>query len=468
MTQRLTWFRRKKWLFLRAGITVLFSLGIGFVTGGMWDSGCFSLLEAMNRMVSCFLTQNWTQLGELWPDSWPFALGGFLLLTLLEVWIGRALFSPHLATRLVLWELMALVLLLSISTITAFWTVRHVPENGTGFPFPILPALTACLLLTLALCWITRWLLAPLNSIRSAMGEFEPSGGSTIFLSGMPHTELYEVGQLWNQFSLQTQVQLNDLQAGNAAYQRLVPNRLLQMLGKPDIASLKAGDMATQNVSLLVLVLPDSEPDSTQIAPVLHQIVQTIGACGGMVVSHNVEHQALITLFSSQKQARACASSLLDHRLPITAALLQEPVLFGVFGGEHHLLPLAVAPHMARRLALMSMLRQLGAKVICCDGEPAQLRLLGWDDGLPFYEEIRWRGGSWLSHWQDARPMWEQAMALYQQGQFAPAMRRLAHVLSILPEDQAARWYLFRCEALRDKKEPPSHLDLLTHWEACP
>ena len=57
----------------------------------------------------------------------------------------------------------------------------------------LLPLLAVCPLLFLALAWITRRLLRPLDEIQRALEEFYTRGsGGQMQLCGMPHTELYE------------------------------------------------------------------------------------------------------------------------------------------------------------------------------------------------------------------------------------------------------------------------------------
>lgn len=457
MTQRSAWLRQRKRFFLRTAVTALVALVIGFTIG-------------VERSGACFPAFDRDSLLRIVRSGWPFALGAFLLIMLLDIWVGRALHSPHLATRLILWELMAAVLLLAamVGCLVLAMVQLGRMDDWVWLFQQLLPILASCSLVFLFLFWITRRLLAPLDSIRRTLEEFYTcGGGNTIPLTGIPHTELYEMSRVFNQLSLQARTQMNDLQAVNAAYQRLVPNSLLQILDKPDVSALKPGDTITQTASLLVLALREPESSLEQSVPVIHQAADSIGAFGGMVVDHDEELKALIALFPTWKQALACAQTALGHRLPVTAALLREQVVFGVFGGEHLLLPLALSAHMARRFALIALLRQFGARDIRCDGDTAQLRLLGWDDGLTFYEETRWRGSAWNALWQEAKPLWDQAMESYQQGRFAPAMRKLAQFLSVLPDDQAARWYLFRCNTLRDEGVKPPNLDLLAHWEGC-
>ena len=93
------------------------------------------------------------------------------------------------------------------------------------------------------------------------------------------------------------------------------------------------------------------------------------------------------------------------------------------------------------------------------------LRLLGWDGETAYYEDPRLRPGSWRSQWELAGPLWAEAMELFREKRFAEAMRKFARVLRLIPEDDAARWYLFRCESLRDT-DPAQPLDtgLLFNW----
>lgn len=82
-----------------------------------------------------------------------------------------------------------------------------------------------------------------------------------------------------------------------------------------------------------------------------------------------------------------------------------------------------------------------------------------------YYEDPRLRPGSWRSQWELAGPLWAEAMELFREKRFAEAMRKFARVLRLIPEDDAARWYLFRCESLRDT-DPAHPLDtgLLFNW----
>ena len=69
----------------------------------------------------------------------------------------------------------------------------------------LLPILALCPLLFLALAGITRRLLRPLDEIQRALEEFYTCGsGGQMQLEGMPRTELYEVGRVFNQLSVQT------------------------------------------------------------------------------------------------------------------------------------------------------------------------------------------------------------------------------------------------------------------------
>lgn len=116
---------------------------------------------------------------------------------------------------------------------------------------------------------------------------------------------------------------------------------------------------------------------------------------------------------------------------------------------------------MARCLAVLTLLRQFGARVVRCGTGGAGMRLLGWDRGTAFYEETVWRTPAWHLAWREAEALWEQALTLYRQCAFAPAMRKFAGVLRAMPGDPAARWYLLRCDVLRGTDGSQANTDLL-------
>lgn len=327
----------------------------------------------------------------------------------------------------------------------------------------MLPILAVCPPLFLALLWFTRRLLAPLDAIRAALEEFcTCGGGHQMELEHIPRTDLYEVGRVFNQLSVEVKTQFNTLQTINDAYRRLVPNSLLEALGKPDVSALRPGETVTLRAALLVAAPVEREGGPP--AERTNGTAEAVGAFGGVVVDHDEGLDSLTALFLETGQALACAGALLEGGRPVMTAVLEETVVLGVFGGQHLLLPLVLSPSMARRLAVLALLLRFGARAVRCGGEPAGLRLLGWDNGLIFYEDPAWRTPHWQSAWREGERLWTQALELYRRREFGPAMRKLARFLRLLPEDQAARWYLFRCEALRDAGEKRGDTDLLYGW----
>lgn len=347
---------------------------------------------------------------------------------------------------------------------------REVLFRGqTQFFQRMLPILAACPLLFLSLLWITRKLLAPLNTIRDALEQFYATGGGNqMALAGMPRTELYEVGRVFNRLSLETKTQFNALTTMNDAYRKLVPNSILHLLGKTNVSELTAGDTVTMDAALLVIAPSEPDDENSWIMTLIDDAAEMIGAFGGVVVDHDEGLDSVTALFPDAKTALSCARSFLTNRNSVIAAVLQESVVFGVFGGEHLLYPLALTPYMARRLDAIALMRRFGAKIIRCGSYAAGLRLLGWDDGLTFYEETAWRSPDWQSVWQNVDALWAQAMELYRQHKFSAAMRKFAGILRAMPGDEAAHWYLFRCQAFRDAKQEKIDIDLLYEWREQP
>lgn len=329
--------------------------------------------------------------------------------------------------------------------------------------------LCLCPVLFLGLILMTRRLLRPLKEVRSALEEFyETGGGNQIELRRMPRTELYEVSRVFNELSVRTRVQFNKLSTINGAYVRLVPGCLLEMLGKEDIQALQPGDFVAMDGAVL-LFLPQ-KPART--AETLERFMEPVAGCvhrfGGMLVDYDEGLGAVTALFQDPAQARACAREYLTGReeAGVTAAVFCQRVETGVFGSEGLMLPLAVSQELHRKQEAARRLAALGA-VLVLAGEGLDvkgLRCLGWDGGLAFWEDPSCRPGRWQGRWPGAGELWAKGLAEYAQGDFATAMVTFTQTLRALPGDGSVRWYLFRCAALRDGKEPSPDLGLLWDW----
>lgn len=332
----------------------------------------------------------------------------------------------------------------------------------------LIPVLAACPPLFLALILVTRRLLRPLGEIRRAMEEFYLcGGGNQMVLAEMPRTELYEVGRMFNQLSLQTRTQFNELQTINDAYVRLAPGCLLEMLGRRSAAQLSAGDVAAVDGAMLLLVPRDFPPGPEGVDRLARVAADRVAARGGMLVDYDEGLHALAALFPAAEAADGCARDCLDGfeaaGQAAMAAVLEQPMELGVFGGERLLYPLAVSAGMGRRLKALELLLSFGGVLVRSGGIPGPgLRLLGWDGEAEFYEDPALRPADWQVGWREAAGTWRQAMDSFRAGRFARAARGFAQALRLMPEDMAARWYLLRCKALEEADAPDPDTGLLS------
>lgn len=332
----------------------------------------------------------------------------------------------------------------------------------------LLPILAACPVLFLALAWITRRLLSPLDEIQRALEEFYTCGsGGRMLLDGMPRTELYEVGRVFNQLSVQTKIQFNELQSINGAYARLVPDCLLRMLHKRSVTELKAGDHAPVDGALLILIPRDFSAGWASLDRLTGLAAEQIARSGGMLVDYDEGLYALTALFPEADRAHACALDCLDrmeqNRMPVMAAVLAETVELGVFGSDGLLYPLAVSGDMRRKQAALERVLGFGALLVQNSGRPG-LRLVGWDNDMELYEDPACHPPDWQSRWRSTASLWDNALRLFREKDFPAAMRLFANVLRLMPEDGAARWYLFRCDALRGGGDRLPDTGLLFDW----
>ena len=329
----------------------------------------------------------------------------------------------------------------------------------------VLLTVVICPIVFLVLVLITRRLLAPLDRIQKGMEQFHScGGGNQIDLQGIPRTELYDISRVFNKLSRDTKIQMNELHQVNRAYSRMVPEHMLRHLGIRSVNALKPGRTVERQTNVLIAAAAD--PDAgTMTAETLSGIVDAVGARGGFVVDYNEHLNALTALFPTGIDAMACGHDLVEQDLPVLPTVLEEPVSFGVFGGDHLLYPAALTVHMTRRMAAIARIREFGARMIRCGTARTGLRLMGWDGEMEFYEEVEWHSPDWKIVWREAEPHWQYAMDLYRRGSYVFAARMFAKVLQLMPEDTAAKWYLYQCEKLRNMPQDAQHSDLLWDWE---
>lgn len=340
--------------------------------------------------------------------------------------------------------------------------------DRTSFLWELFPILASCPALFLLLILLTRRLLRPLDDIRDGLRAFyDTGGGNTIPLDRMSRTELYEIGRVFNSLSVETKRQFNDLRTINRAYARLVPDCLLQMLGRRTVQELSPGDAAVVDGAVLILLPEVPARTAAELRAGMAVAAERIYAREGFLVDRDERLGSLTAVFAQAEQARGCAGDCLSARKDIIAAVFTERVEVGVFGSKDLLYPLAVSRSLYRRLAAMGRLRDFGAVLVHSGAvsEGGTLRLLGWDGGLTYYEDTAFRESGWQTRWQEARPLWTEAMEAFRGARFGEAMRRFARVLRVLPGDGAARWYLFRCDALRCAADAgEADTELLFDW----
>ncbi len=347
-------------------------------------------------------------------------------------------------------------------------SVESLLAERMSFLNALATVLLICPAIFLVLILMTRRLLRPLGEVRRALEEFYASGGGNrIQLARMPRTELYEVGRVFNELSVQTRVQFNKLSTINGAYVRLVPDCLLRMLGKEDVQALSAGDFAALDGAMLMFLPERPARSAERLERFLEPAARQIQAFEGMLVDYDEGLGALAALFQDPEKAKACARAYLTDRGEeggVTAAVFSDRVEAGVFGSEKLMIPLAVSQNLHRKQQVLERLGSFGAVLVQAGDGDSNLRLLGWDGELAYREDPSCRPGAWQSCWRSAAPLWERGMEEFQRGEFAGAMRTFTQVLRVLPGDGAARWYLFRCAALRDGKDPAPDLGLLYDW----
>lgn len=424
--------------------------------GELKYGGCALLLSLAGTAV-WLLFRGWPP--DFWFQAVPLLAGAVILGQVIALALYSLRHGIHLIGRLSAGTLAAAVILLG----AAAWGQFLLEQRDFPGWMVFLPLAGAGAILCLTVFYLLQHFLSPLEELLEGLETAVAKGaGNQMDLSGIPRTELYMIGKYFNQFSLDSRIRSNALEAANQTYRRLVPARLPQLMGEKDVAQLVPGKIHALKGQLLVVLPGKSGQEPTP--DWLGRTTEQVEHFQGMVVGYDLSSQGIFSVFEGREQAQACARKILETEVAV-AALLQKEAALGVFGGEKQLYPLMVIPNIRRTLMVIRRLHQFGARLLYAGGAGTGLRMLGVDQGEAYYEDIGLRTPKWQARWRPVQPLWEEALAFYQRGDFASAMRKLAGILRAMPQEEASRWYLFRCNALRDCPEKERVLDLLYEKE---
>ena len=324
-------------------------------------------------------------------------------------------------------------------------------------------------------------ILAPLGEIKREMQLFA-DGDRSIRIRSTSEDELTGIAHVFNKMADDIDVQILNLERMSATYYRFVPPSIIGLLGTDNLASLTLGSnvqgsFAVLNIRLYseeTLPLDKTEALTNRFFNTVNRFTQQNGVIAIvddanlqsiMLICQNGADSAIVTALTIL--ARIDADNKLygeEEQLDVVFVMDQTDVYFGICGDEERYIPVVLAPEFEKLLSSGKLLRNMGSRLLVTSTAYRNIvnstsyahRYIGYlqidelDVGL--YDVYDDRSVEQIRLMKQTQHAFDKAMELYEKGYYYEAKNLYAMVLRENQQDMAAKYYIFRCEALQDRK----------------
>lgn len=327
------------------------------------------------------------------------------------------------------------------------------------------------------LTFLFRRVLTPIRQIRAGLEAFA-QGNRTVRLETAVTDEFSGIVRVFNKMAGDIDAQLYSLRRQSETYFRFIPQRMLQLLGKDNLGEVELGSGSGRECPVLCADLefsadglsPEREQELTN--RFFNLLNRAADRCGATLMTDSVNlHRLRVICPGGAADAVEIALAVLTEvenlnvGLPIKNRL--RPLLFihstrvyyGICGDENRLVPALLSGDLDDLSGGAAKLRQFGCRLLVTRAAFEELpadhryvsRFIGYPEGkrrqnyglYDFYDAAAPEVTRLLT---ETRPTFDKAMALYLEGRFPEAKNLFALVLRENQYDDAARYYVFRCE----------------------
>ena len=151
------------------------------------------------------------------------------------------------------------------------------------------------------------------------------------------------------------------------------------------------------------------------------------------------------------------------EQIKVNFVLDQTEVYFGICGDEQRYIPVVLAPKFEKLLLNTYFLKSMGSRLLITEASYNKIsnmdafsnRYVGRIKNPPtdvgMYDLYEDRNAEQIRVMKTTQHAFDKAMELYEKGFYYEAKNLYAMVLRENPQDMAAKYYVFRCEALEKK-----------------
>lgn len=324
-------------------------------------------------------------------------------------------------------------------------------------------------------------ILSPIGELKKEMQKFA-DGDRSIRIHTASEDELTGITQVFNKMADDIDVQILNLERMSATYYRFVPPSIIELLGKDNLGSLTLGssvrgEYAVLNVRLEVADSMPLEETETLMNRFFNTVNRFAKQNGIISIVDDANLQSIILI--CQKGADAAAATALtilaridadnqkydsNERLKVGFVMDWTEVYFGICGDEERYIPAVLAPRFEKLLANRFFLKSMGSRFLATETACEKMenmdayanryvgRLKSVDLDVGMYDIYDDKNAEQIRVMKNTQHAFDKAMMLYEKGFYYEAKNLYAMVLRENQQDMAAKYYVFRCEALDKKK----------------
>ena len=323
-------------------------------------------------------------------------------------------------------------------------------------------------------------ILFPIGEIKREMQKFA-DGDRSVRIRTTSEDELTGITQVFNKMADDIDVQILNLERVSETYYRFVPPSIIELLGKDNLGSLTLGSNVQGEYAVLNarLTLQESLPIEQNEA-MMNRFFNTVNRFtqqnGIISIVDDANLQSIIMICQQGAEAAITAAltilakidadnqkSAPSEQLKVNFVMDYTDVYFGICGDEQRYIPVVLAPKFEKLLSNAFFLKNMGSRLLVTEAGYKQLnnmdsyanRYVGQIKSAPtdvgMYDLYEDRTAEQIRIMKTTQHAFDKAMELYEKGFYYEAKNLYAMVLRENPQDMAAKYYVFRCEALEKK-----------------
>lgn len=320
-------------------------------------------------------------------------------------------------------------------------------------------------------------ILFPVGEIKRQMQQFA-DGDRSVRIASTSEDELTGITQVFNKMADDIDVQILNLKRMSETYYRFVPPSIMELLGKDNLASLTLGSnvRGTYAVMNVRLSLPEAltVEQNEEMMNRFFNIVNQFATKKGIISIVDDANLQSIVMICRQGVDAAISTALtilakidaqnqtlgVSEKLKVSFVMDYTDVFFGICGDDERYIPVIFAPEFKRLMSNRYILQRMGSRLLVTEAafekvnnqEAYANRYIGHIKNAPLdvgmYDIYDDRSGEQIRIMKNVQHAFNKAMELYEKGLYYEAKNLYAMVLRENPQDMAAKYYVFRCEAM--------------------